>query len=147
LEEGFFDGEGPASLGRPSHAASAGALKGDDVPVSTSMRRLRFGLEAGNRLALPSIGDAGGVGPMGVPGAPPQATLRVVGRMRDGWLRFEARGGASGRWLVQARTDWVAGEWRTVSWIDLDEAGLGWIELEPAAIDATVLLRLAWTNP
>ncbi len=147
VEEGFLEEAGPTSLDRPSHAVSAGVLKGGDVPVSTSLRRLSFGLDAGNRLALPSIGDAGVVVPMGVHGAHPQATLQVVGRMQDGWLRFEARAGASGRWLVQARTDWVAGEWRTVSWIDLDEAGLGWIDLEPAAIDATVLLRLAWTDP
>jgi len=147
VEEGFFGAAGTAALGGEG-GGTAGVAAGVGDGVGTPpVRRLQFGLEAGNRLALPSIGETTGVLAAAGTGAVPVATLRVVGQMDDGWLRFEAHGGASGRWLVQARTDLGAGEWRTVSWIDLDSAGLGWIEVEPASVDALVLLRLVWKGP
>ncbi|MFM8419169.1 MAG: YDG domain-containing protein [Verrucomicrobiota bacterium] len=147
VEEGFYGAAGTAALGGQADGVAGVAAGVGDGVNSPPVRRLQFGLEAGNRLALPSVGEVTGVLAAASVGVVPVATLRVVGPMGDGWLRFEARGGAGGRWLVQATTDLGQGEWRTVSWIDLDSAGLGWIEVEPASVDALVLLRLVWRGP
>jgi hypothetical protein len=143
VEEELLAGAGPAGLGGKD-GAGAGVANVVDVQ---SVRRLRFGLEAGNRLAVPSIDE--GAETVSAAGTRPaqEPRLMALGRLKDGWLRFEAQGEAGGRWLVQACTDLRAGQWRTVSWVDLDGAGLGWIEVEPVAMDATVLLRLVWKGP
>jgi hypothetical protein len=141
-------GSGTASLG--GGTALGGMTQSPDAggvgtPGVASWRRLEFGWEAGNRLALPTIdgdtvmmGSAGmSVRPVGEP-----ARLGVRGLRGDGVMLMDAAGGAGSLWLIQARTDLMQGEWRTLNWIQLDGEGHGVIEVTAKAGDGVLLLRL-----
>ena len=107
--------------------------------------RLEFGWEAGNRLALPTI-DAGAAA-LGLSGASVRmsgeaARLEIRGLRGDGMLVMDATAGAGTLWLIQARTDLMRGEWRTLNWIQLDGEGHGVIEVTAMEGDRVLLLRL-----
>jgi hypothetical protein len=119
--------------------------EGHSAGKTASWRRLEFGWEGGNRLALPTS-DAGLV-PLeaaGVSVGPTheRARLGARGLRGDGSMVMDAVGAAGTHWLIQARTDLMQGEWRTLNWIQLDGDGHGVIEVTAKEGDGVLLLRL-----
>jgi len=105
-------------------------------------RRLDFGPLAGVRMAMPAIDGLAGLEPAGVGVDPERPYMRAIGKQPDGHLRMEVAGLAGTVWLIQVRTDLVAGEWRTVGWIQLGRAGTGWVDVAPMEDEPARLFRL-----
>lgn len=146
LEQTGTDGGGILSSLGGSAATAPGSGK-DGTGAGANWRRLEFGLEAGNRLAVPSIQQLAGMVPAGAVSGMELPVLRMMDSPGDGRLRFEAVGVAGSVWWIQARTDLGSGPWRTLNWIQLDGAGRGGIEVGVFPGDAAVLFRLSGGTP
>ena len=93
-------------------------------------------------MAMPAIDGLAGLEPAGVGVDPERPYMRAIGKQPDGHLRMEVAGLAGTVWLIQVRTDLVAGEWRTVGWIQLGRAGTGWVDVAPMEDEPARLFRL-----